>query len=123
VSTAMNRRTIRRRRAVFLHRTALRGGLLLLILAAFTLPACNRQPNGNPADGERWYSLHRCDGCHGEDGIGGRGPELAATELSFRRFASKIRSPHSTVMPAYDEQQLPDEDAADIYLWLVSLEK
>lgn len=96
---------------------------LLLPLLFFLLAACSGMPQGDPSDGERWYRLHRCDGCHGEDGKGGRGPELAGTDLRFNRFVRIIRDPGSTVMPAYDTGRLPDEDVADIYLWLMALEK
>jgi len=94
--------------------------LPLFFLQALILSACNNRPQGNAADGARWYRLNRCDGCHGEGGTGGKGPVLAATDLSFRQFVHKIRAPHSTVMPSFDPEQLPDKDAADIYLWLRS---
>lgn len=93
---------------------------LFLLPLFLLLPACSTMPQGNAADGERWYRLYRCNGCHGENGTGGRGPVLAETALRFGPFLRKIRSPGSTIMPAYDPQQLPDKDAADIYLWLRS---
>lgn len=113
-------RSSRQRGQQLPRKTARRPLLLLFFLLPLIPPGCNSMPQGDPADGERWYRLHHCDGCHGEDGTGGRGPELAPTELSFRRFVRKVRSPGSTIMPAYDPQRLPDEDAADIYLWLRS---
>ena len=92
----------------------------LLIILSLILHACTNTPQGNPAEGKRWYSLHRCNGCHGEGGSGGKGPLLAGTELGFRRFLGKLRTPNSTIMPAFASEQLSDQDAADIYLWLRS---
>lgn len=117
------RKSSRQRLKLLPRKTTRRTLLLLFFLLPLIPPACSSMPQGNPADGERWYRLHRCDGCHGEKGIGGRGPELAPTELSFRRFVRKVRSPGSTIMPAYDPEQLPDRDVADIYLWLRSPKK
>ncbi len=94
--------------------------LLLMIILASALFACSGTPQGSAADGKRWYSLHRCNGCHGEGGSGGKGPLLAGTELGFRRFLGKLRTPNSTIMPAFASEQLSDQDAADIYLWLRS---
>ena len=92
--------------------------LLLVFVMAFALGACTGSPQGSAADGKRWYSLYRCNGCHGEGGSGGKGPVLAGTGFSFRRFLGKVRAPNSAIMPAFAPEQLPDQDAADIYLWL-----
>jgi mono/diheme cytochrome c family protein len=118
----MDKYSLSRLRATLPQRHKLAGGLLLLLLF-FPLAACSGMPQGKAADGERWYRLHRCDGCHGKDGKGGRGPVLAGTDLRFNRFVRIIRNPGSTVMPAYDAGQLPNEDVADIYLWLMTQEK
>ena len=87
------------------------------------LSACTSMPEGNPADGERWFRMNRCNGCHGEKGIGGKGigeqgPTIAGLKLSYREFLSQLRAPNSAIMPPFEEQILPDKDAADIYLWL-----
>lgn len=96
--------------------------LLLLIILFFAPAACTGAPQGNAVDGKRWYSLHRCNGCHGEEGGGRKGPVLAGTDLGYRRFLGKLRNPKSAVMPAFTREQLSDQDAADIYLWLQSPE-
>ncbi|GAB4346607.1 MAG: hypothetical protein Kow0089_24030 [Desulfobulbaceae bacterium] len=102
----------------------LRMVFLLLLAVAILLPtaACTSMPDGNAANGERWFRLNRCNGCHGERGTGGRGPTLAGLDLSYRRFIGKLRNPKSAVMPTFGEERLSDSDAADIYLWLRSLE-
>ena len=91
--------------------------IILCLLAAVS--ACTGTPEGNPDRGQRWYHLYRCNGCHGEDGTGGRGPDLAPTSLSFSKFLNKLRSPDSSVMPAYGSDRVSHQDAADIYLWLI----
>ncbi|MDW7772079.1 MAG: cytochrome c [Desulfobulbaceae bacterium] len=104
----------------------IRGWACIMLAAGcfFLLSAgCSRVPEGNVEDGERWYKLHRCNGCHGEDGTGGRGPVLAGTPLSFNRFLHKVRSPDSAIMPAYGNDRLPDKDAGEIYLWLLQQNK
>jgi len=97
--------------------------IIPFVLVLFAASACSQMPQGNPEDGERWYSLNRCNGCHGENGIGEKGiglkgPPLAATSLTYRQYIKKVRTPNSGVMPAYDSKRLSDQDAADIYTWL-----
>lgn len=94
--------------------------LLLLGMLPLLMSACNTLPRGNAADGERWFKLNRCNGCHGEGGTGGKGPVLAATGLPFHRFLAKLREPKSAIMPTFEPERLSDNDAADIYLWLLS---
>ncbi len=93
--------------------------LFLFLAVFFFLSACEKMPRGNAADGGRWFRLNRCNGCHGEGGTGGRGPVLASTKVSFRTFTRKLRSPKSAIMPTFGPEQLSDQDAADIYLWLL----
>lgn len=103
--------------------------LLSMICLLVSLSACNTIPEGNPADGLRWYTLNRCNGCHGEDSLGGKGPAiskgpvLAGTSLSFNKFRKKLRAPHSGIMPAYSADKLSDKDAGEIYLWLLEQKK
>jgi len=104
----------------------------LLFLAAaiiFLLPAaCGKMPEGNPEYGERWFRMNRCNGCHGEKGVGGKGigeqgPAIAGLRLSYRQFISQLRDPQSAIMPVFGPERVSEQDAADIYLWLKSLEK
>lgn len=98
--------------------------LLILIATCFPLvPACSSPPQGKAEDGIRWFRLNRCNGCHGEGGNGGRGPVLASTDLSFRKFINKLRAPNSAIMPTFDRETLSDQDAADIYAWLRDQER
>ena len=97
--------------------------LLLMVLSAALLlfvSGCSSMPEGNPDDGERWFRMNRCNGCHGEKGTGGKGPVIAGLKLSYRQFKHKLRAPNSPVMPVFEQKLLSDKDAADIYLWLQS---
>jgi len=97
---------------------SLSGRLLLVIIFLCLAGGCTRMPEGNPANGARWFKLYRCVGCHGENGSGGKGPVIAGTSLSFYRFLHKLRSPNSAIMPVFDKHRLPEKDAGEIYLWL-----
>lgn len=96
---------------------------LYIALTLFVVSACTSMPEGNPQNGERWFRMNRCNGCHGEKGVGGKGvggkgPAIAGLDLSYRKFLHKIRTPDSAIMPAFEEKSISDQDAADIYLWL-----
>jgi mono/diheme cytochrome c family protein len=93
-------------------------GMVAVLLVSFS---CSRPPEGNPSEGKRWFGLYRCVGCHGENGSGGKGPKIAKTKFSYRKFLKKLRSPHSAIMPAFAPDTMPDQDAADIYAYLQSL--
>jgi mono/diheme cytochrome c family protein len=97
--------------------------LLSALFCILLVSACNRTPEGNAANGGRWYKLYRCNGCHGENGSGGKGPVIADTSLSYYHFLHKLRSPNSPIMPTFDKKQVPDQDAAEIYLWLQQQKK
>jgi mono/diheme cytochrome c family protein len=91
--------------------------------SAVMLSACSAMPEGNATDGERWFKLYRCIGCHGKGGSGGRGPVIAGISLSQKKFLHKLRNPRSAVMPTFTSQHVSDQDAADIYTWLKQQKK
>jgi mono/diheme cytochrome c family protein len=55
----------------------------------------------------------RCKNCHGNEGEGGYGPDLAGRQLSAEQFRRAVRQPWG-VMPAYTEQQISDEQLAHL---------
>ena len=105
----------------------------LLIAAGFVLLAASisaqeaaREPVGDPAVGAGVWGQgpnsrvegKMCQNCHGENGEGGFGPDLAGGRgLTFEQFRQAIRRPWG-VMVAYDEKQLPDQKIADVYAFL-----
>jgi len=59
-----------------------------------------------------------CANCHGEEGEGGFGPDLAGGRgLTLEQFRYTIRHPWG-IMLSFTEQQLPDQKIADIYAFI-----
>lgn len=107
------------------HPTSVRRIFLLLLFFAVLLPisACS-SPEGNVANGQRWYTMHTCHACHGEDGNGRKGgPAVAGLDMGYHSFVHRLRKPKTAIMPAYGEEKINDQDAADILAFLKSLEK
>ena len=102
------------------------GTATLLLLSAVTtallFSACNT-PNGNAENGKRWYAMHNCSACHGENGNDGRAAHIAGIDMGFGSFVRLLRNPYSPSMPQFPESKLPEADAADIYAWLKSMPK
>lgn len=63
-----------------------------------------------------------CQNCHGANGEGGFGPDLAGRGLSFAQFQKAVRKPWG-IMPAYNEKQMDDQRIADFYAFLSPLPK
>ena len=94
--------------------------ILLTLFGAAILTACTA-PAGDAANGKRWYAMHNCSACHGQNADDGRALAIADLDMGFTRFEAILRKPSSPSMPAFSEEKLPRQDAADIYAWLKSL--
>jgi mono/diheme cytochrome c family protein len=98
-----------------------------ILLAAFVLatvvPAtasAQGAPQGDPKVGQQAYNAKLCRFCHGDNGEGGFGPDLAGGRgLTWEQFRHAVRKPWG-VMLAYNETQLPDEQIAGIYALMKS---
>jgi len=80
----------------------------LFVLPAFAQrQAGNVEPVGRPEVGKALMRSNdqRCDRCHGVDGEGGYGPDLAGTGLSFTQFKRAVRQPFG-IMPSFTEGQI-----------------
>jgi mono/diheme cytochrome c family protein len=78
-----------------------------------------------PADlvrGQQVYFDKQCVACHNASGTGGIGASLAGTTLSFDQFLSILRNAVPP-KPAFNEAELPRQDAYDVYSWLKSLKR
>jgi mono/diheme cytochrome c family protein len=95
--------------------------ILLLLASAALLSSCS-SPEGKVADGKRWYKMHNCSSCHGENGGDGRGPDIAGLEMSFRGFTRRLRNTETAIMPEFNEDKINDQDASDILAFLKSIE-
>jgi mono/diheme cytochrome c family protein len=97
--------------------------LALLFFAMLIIISACTSPEGNVADGKRWYTMHTCYACHGKDGKGRRGgPHIAGLDMSYRAFLDRLRNPQTAIMPAYSAEKINDQDAADILAYLKSLQ-
>jgi mono/diheme cytochrome c family protein len=97
-------------------------GPLLTLLTLTVLSGCGA-PDGNPLDGKKWYNMHNCSSCHGPNGDDGRAPHISGTDMWFSSFVKRLRTSGDSIMPAYPEELISKQDAADIYAYLQSMQK
>ena len=98
-----------------------RKNLYLAFTGVAILVACSA-PAGNAEDGKRWFDMNHCSACHGKNANDGKARAIAGLDMGFSRFVRILRNPYSPSMPAFSEKKLSNQDAADIYAWLRSLE-
>jgi mono/diheme cytochrome c family protein len=67
--------------------------------------------------GQAAWKEARCTACHGPLALGGIGPGLAATRLSYDEFITVVRTAHPP-KPAFDQATLPDQTVYNIYAWV-----
>jgi mono/diheme cytochrome c family protein len=84
----------------------------------FALSACGSSPAGNVENGQKWYKMNNCNACHGENGSGGRGPNIKGIDMGFGSFVKKLRKKDAPIMPPFPESKISEQDAADIYAFL-----
>ena len=99
----------------------------MLIALVFLFPFAQAEivsAQGNAEAGKKlWTSVDaRCRDCHGVQGEGAYGPDLAGRQLSFEQFRRAVRTPWG-VMPAFPENQHSDQELADFYAYFQSLPK
>src|SRR5450755_2107749 len=63
-----------------------------------------------------------CKNCHGKNGEGAFGPDLAGRGLSAAEFQQAVRKPWG-VMPAFVDTQISDADLAGLAAYFASLPK
>jgi len=92
--------------------------LALLLLA----PAGAAAQTGNAQNGKAlWESpATMCRNCHGTNGEGGFGPDLAGRHLTVAQFRHAVRQPWG-VMPAFAASQISDQEIADFVAYFNSL--
>jgi mono/diheme cytochrome c family protein len=86
------------------------------------LAAAQNVAAGSAERGQQVYMHQMCFNCHGTVGQNGgvAGPKLAPNPFPWGAFAQQVRKPRSE-MPPYTEKNLPEQDLADIYAYLVSI--
>ena len=99
-------------------------GIGLLVLAPLVFaptPTAQVDPVGRVEEGKAaWNVPFRCASCHGAEGQGGYGPDLATRGITFDAFRRAVRDPWG-VMPSWTERQVSDQTLADMYAYLNSL--
>lgn len=95
--------------------------ILLLLPAA---PALAQSAAPDSAGGKKLWESNElfCKNCHGKDGEGAFGPDLAGRGLSASEFRQAVRKPWG-VMPAFTEDQLSDAEIANLAAYFASLQK
>lgn len=99
--------------------------LLLSAIPSFALaPPSFGQAATDPAAGKKLWESNElfCKNCHGRDGEGAFGPDLAGRGLSSSQFLKAVRKPWG-VMPAFTESQLTDAEAANLAAYFATLQK
>ena len=97
--------------------------MVVLALLLFPLGAVSGAPAGNATDGKAFWNRYTslwCLSCHGVNGEGGYGPDLAGRGLTFEQFQRAVRQPWG-VMPAYTARQVSDQDIADMVAYFKTL--
>jgi mono/diheme cytochrome c family protein len=78
----------------------------------------------DPAAGKTLWEGNntQCRNCHGKDGEGAFGPDLAGRGLSAAEFQQAVRKPWG-IMPAFVDTQLSDADLANLAAYFAGLPK
>jgi mono/diheme cytochrome c family protein len=95
-----------------------------LLFSLAILHADSAAAQGNAATGKGVWDGQAiwCRNCHGNNGEGGFGPDLAGRQLTFDQFKHAVRQPWG-VMPRFTEQWVTDQNLQDIFAYMSSLPK
>jgi mono/diheme cytochrome c family protein len=95
-----------------------------LLAALFMLPlgSIAAQAQGDAAAGKAiWDSPNtQCKNCHGTNGEGAFGPDLAGRKLTVAQFAHAVRRPWG-IMPAFVASQVSDAELANMVAYFDTL--
>ncbi len=99
----------------------------LLLLPLAQSGASAQTAAGDPAAGKAYWErdaprITACRNCHGQQGQGAFGPDLAGRGLNAAQVKQAVRKPWG-IMPAFVESQMSDQDAADLAAYFASLPK
>ena len=79
-------------------------------------------PRGNATNGKKLFDTVGCFECHGWAGQGGgAGPKLIDPPV-FPAFIAQLRTPRQ-IMPPFTDKVLTNQQAADIYAYIVTFPK
>ena len=94
-------------------------------LALFSLSVFHADPaapQGNAQTGQELWGGGAiwCRNCHGADGEGGFGPDLAGRQLTIAQFTRAVREPWG-VMPSFTPEWVTDQNLQDMLAYVNSL--
>lgn len=94
---------------------------IALLLIPLTVGSATAQ-TGDPQAGEAFWAgdASRCRQCHGVNGEGGFGPDLAGRALTAAQFTRAVRKPWG-VMPSFIESQITDQEIVDLRAYFGTL--
>jgi mono/diheme cytochrome c family protein len=98
-------------------------GTVLILLSAMQAPVF-AQSAPDPSAGKKLWESNElfCKNCHGKDGEGAFGPDLAGRGLSASQFGQAVHTPWG-VMPTFTNEQLSDVEIANLAAYFASLPK
>jgi mono/diheme cytochrome c family protein len=101
--------------------------LLVVMLLLPLVQTESGQPAGDVQAGKAFWERPAattlyCRSCHGDKGQGAFAPDLAHRGLSVEQFKRAVRQPWG-IMPAFTEQQMTDQNIADLAAYFDSLPK
>lgn len=95
---------------------------LAVVLVLLTPAAAAAQAGNAQAGKTLWDSpATMCRNCHGPNGEGGFGPDLAGRHLTVAQFRHAVRQPWG-IMPAFAASQISDQEIADFVAYFDSLQ-
>ena len=96
--------------------------MYLAALACLTMPVAAGAQSGDAAAGKGLWdgATTLCRQCHGANGEGGFGPDLAGRAMTPAQFARAVRQPWG-VMPAFTREQVSDQQVANLVAYFDSL--
>jgi mono/diheme cytochrome c family protein len=97
--------------------------LLAFLMVPLSIGAVHAQTAGDTAAGKAlWDKDLLCKNCHGPEGQGAFGPDLAGRGLSFNEFRRAVRQPWG-IMPTFIDEQVSDKELADLTAYMASMPK
>jgi len=92
---------------------------LLSVLQAGRAVAAPAPQTGTVEAGKIVWEQKMCSFCHGHEGQGAFGPDLAGRKLTLAQFTRAVRQPWG-IMPKFGDQQISDQNLADLHAFLSS---
>jgi mono/diheme cytochrome c family protein len=86
-----------------------------LLMLPFAHAGAFAQAQGDAQAGKAYWEGNnsQCRNCHGENGQGAFGPDLAGRKLTLAQFTQAVRHPWG-IMPAFIESQISDGEIANL---------